>query len=50
MAMIDALTRLIVDASTFTPTDHLAKAINPMCYYNRYRDERSRSPIYPTYK
>ena len=39
--MIDAFSRLLIDASTFTPLDNFLKAINPMSYYNRYRDEKS---------
>ena len=38
--MIDALSRLIIDVSVFTPTGLILRAINPLKYYNRWRDEK----------
>ena len=39
--MIDALSRLIIDVSVFTPTGLVLRAIDPLKYYNRWRDEKS---------
>jgi hypothetical protein len=38
--MVDAFTRLIIDSSEFTPKGIILRAINPLRYYERYRDEQ----------
>jgi hypothetical protein len=45
--MIDALSRLIVDASVFTPVGHILQALNIYGHYARWRDERFHSPSFP---
>src|SRR5579859_6002820 len=43
--MIDALTRLLVDASVFTPQGYILRALNLWGHYARWRDERYSSPL-----
>ena len=40
IAMTNALTRLIIEASVFSPAGKIAQAIDPRRYYLRWRDER----------
>jgi len=39
--MVNAFSRLLTDASEFSPTGHFLRAINPFRYYKRISDERS---------
>lgn len=42
--MIDSLSRLIADVSTYTFVDIILRAINPLRYFARWRDERQCFP------
>jgi len=39
--MVDAFTRLVIDFSVVSPKGIILRAINPLRYYERYRDEKS---------